>query len=173
MKMRHVLALSASLLLAACSSKVCDGDYANKMQAEFENNAVNKVYFETAIPTPGHLNVNADQKEAIKTQAAFLHKNKQVRVIVEGHCDERGTSEYNLALGERRAAAVKDGIAHAYKEVAGEDIAADRIDTISYGKDNNPYVGTEGESNASVWAKNRVAVTKVKATAGDANPCNG
>ena len=73
-----------------------------------------------------------------------------VQVIVEGHCDERGTREYNLALGARRANAVKD-----YLVAAG--VSADRIQTISYGKDRPAELG----SNEAAWAANRRGVSVI------------
>src|SRR3546814_581643 len=81
-------------------------------------------------------------------QAAWLNKYPNVRVTIEGHADERGTREYNLALGERRANAVKNYL-------AGQGVSADRINVISYGEE-RPAV--EGSNEAS-WAQNRRAVT--------------
>ena len=83
-------------------------------------------------------------------QAAWLKSNPSVRVTIEGHCDERGTREYNLALGERRANAVKD-----YLTALGIDRS--RVKTISYGKERPVAMG----SNAAAWAQNRRGVTKV------------
>jgi peptidoglycan-associated lipoprotein len=83
-----------------------------------------------------------DQKPAMNADAATLKANANLKVTVEGHCDERGTAEYNLALGERRAKAGKD-----YLVAAG--IAADRIATISYGKE-RPFVVGHDE-NAWKW----------------------
>ncbi|HSB81334.1 MAG TPA: peptidoglycan-associated lipoprotein Pal [Candidatus Methylomirabilis sp.] len=85
-----------------------------------------------------------DQKAALNEGVAWLKANPGVKITVEGHCDERGTSEYNLALGERRAKAVKDYL------VAG-GIAADRIAAISYGKE-RPFVLGHDES---AWKWNR------------------
>ncbi len=88
--------------------------------------------------------IRADQKAALDEDAAWLKANGGVNITVEGHCDERGTAEYNLALGERRAKAVKD-----YLVAAG--IPADRIATISYGKE-RPFVLGHDES---AWKWNR------------------
>jgi peptidoglycan-associated lipoprotein len=84
-----------------------------------------------------------DARQQIEKWADFLKKNPQDTVTVEGHCDERGTREYNLALGERRAAA-------AQKYLIALGIDAKRISTISYGKE-RPAVG----SNEAAWAQNR------------------
>ena len=89
-------------------------------------------------------NIRDDQKAGINDDVSWLKANAQVKITVEGHCDERGTVEYNLALGERRAKAVKD-----YLVAAG--IAADRMATISYGKE-RPFVLGHDESS---WKWNR------------------
>ena len=90
--------------------------------------------------------VRDDQKAALNDNVGWLKVNGGAKVLLEGHCDERGTAEYNLALGERRAKAVKD-----YLIAAG--IAADRISTISYGKE-RPFVLGHDES---AWKWNRRA----------------
>jgi len=89
-------------------------------------------------------NIRDDQKAALNDNVAWVKANSRVKMAVEGHCDERGTAEYNLGLGERRAKAVKD-----YLVAAG--IAADRIATISYGKE-RPFVLGHDES---AWKWNR------------------
>jgi peptidoglycan-associated lipoprotein len=85
-------------------------------------------------------------REALDANAAMLRKQTAMTVIIEGHCDERGTVEYNQALGERRANAARDYL------VASE-IAATRIEVISYGK-SRPFADGSGES---AWAQNRRA----------------
>ncbi|HEV2816006.1 MAG TPA: peptidoglycan-associated lipoprotein Pal [Allosphingosinicella sp.] len=92
-----------------------------------------------------------DQDRAtLDAQAAWLGRNAGVRVTIEGHADERGTREYNLALGDRRANAARD-----YLEARG--VAASRMQVISWGKERpaNPA------SNETAWAENRRAVTVV------------
>jgi peptidoglycan-associated lipoprotein len=89
-------------------------------------------------------NIRDDQKAALNDNVGWLKANARVKATIEGHCDERGTAEYNLGLGERRAKAVKD-----YLVAAG--IAADRIATISYGKE-RPFVLGHDESS---WKWNR------------------
>ncbi len=92
--------------------------------------------------------INADGQSTLKTQSEYLKKNSSLNVTIEGHCDERGTREYNLALGERRASAAK-------KYLVSLGIDASRIQTISYGKERPAVVG----SDESAWSQNRRAVT--------------
>ena len=87
-------------------------------------------------------------KDTLRKQATWLRENSNVNVVVEGHADERGTREYNLALGERRANAAKD-----YLMTYG--VSADRISVISYGKERPVDSG----SNPLSWSKNRRSVT--------------
>jgi peptidoglycan-associated lipoprotein len=89
-------------------------------------------------------NIREDQKAALNEDVGWLKVNAGAKLTIEGHCDERGTAEYNLGLGERRAKAVKD-----YLVAAG--VAADRIATISYGKE-RPFVLGHDES---AWKWNR------------------
>lgn len=92
-----------------------------------------------------------DARSTLDMQAAWMKTNANVTVSIEGHCDERGTREYNLALGERRASAVSD-----YLQTLG--VPATRVSTISYGKERPE----DPASNEEAWAKNRRAVTMVK-----------
>jgi peptidoglycan-associated lipoprotein len=94
--------------------------------------------------------VETDQKKVLEAQAAWLKKFSAVTVTIEGHADERGTREYNLALGERRANAVKE-----YLIYLGID--AKRIKTVSYGEERPVALG----SDESAWAQNRRGVTVV------------
>ena len=87
-------------------------------------------------------------RETLRKQAAWLRQNSEVTVVVEGHADERGTREYNLALGERRANAAKD-----YLMTYG--VSSDRIKILSYGKERPVDSG----SNPLSWSKNRRSVT--------------
>ena len=87
-------------------------------------------------------------RETLRKQAAWLRQNSNVTVVVEGHADERGTREYNLALGERRANAAKD-----YLMTYG--VSSDRIKVLSYGKERPVDSG----SNPLSWSKNRRSVT--------------
>ena len=88
--------------------------------------------------------IRSDARTALAKTADFLRNYPQVRVVIEGHCDERGSTEYNLALGDRRAAAVKE-----YLVSLG--IGADRMSTVSYGKE-KPFCM---ESNEDCWQRNR------------------
>ena len=87
-------------------------------------------------------------RETLRAQAAWLRANSNITVVLEGHADERGTREYNLALGERRANAAKD-----YLMTYG--VSSDRITIISYGKERRVDSG----SNPLAWSKNRRSVT--------------
>jgi peptidoglycan-associated lipoprotein len=87
-------------------------------------------------------------RSILDSQAAWLQRNPAVRVTIEGHADERGTREYNLALGDRRANAAKNYL-------AARGIAASRMATISWGKERPVAEG----SDESAWAQNRRAVT--------------
>lgn len=91
-----------------------------------------------------------EARATLDRQASWLKKYGAVRVTIEGHCDERGTREYNLALGERRATAVKNYL-------AAEGIKADRVKVVSYGKERPAVLG----SNEASWAQNRRGVTVV------------
>jgi peptidoglycan-associated lipoprotein len=92
--------------------------------------------------------LDSSAKILLDAQSRFLRANADLNFIIEGHCDERGTREYNLALGEQRATAVRD-----YLVIQGID--PDRIKVISYGKEKPAVVG----SNNMAWSKNRRAVT--------------
>jgi peptidoglycan-associated lipoprotein len=94
--------------------------------------------------------IDPEARAILDTQAAWLLRYPAVRATIEGHCDERGTREYNLALGDRRATAAKN-----YLVAKGVDPS--RLTTISYGKERPLAVGSDEES----WAQNRRAVTLV------------
>ena len=94
--------------------------------------------------------LDSDALELLQDQVAWLKQNSGVSVTIEGHCDERGTREYNLALGEKRAQAVKNYL-------IGLGVSPDRVSTISYGKERPAVVG----SNDGAWAQNRRSVTIV------------
>ena len=103
------------------------------------------IYFDT-----DKYNVDSDDAAALRQQAQYLLQYPNIRATIEGHCDERGTREYNLALGERRANAAKN-----YLVSLG--VPAARLTTISYGKERPVALG----SNEQAWAQNRRAVTIV------------
>ena len=91
-----------------------------------------------------------EARATLDRQAAWLKKYPNTSVTIEGHCDERGTREYNLALGERRATSVKNYL-------TADGIDASRVKTISYGKERPAVLG----SNEAAWAQNRRGVTVV------------
>jgi len=95
-------------------------------------------------------NIQDNDKAVLGRQAQWLAKYPSVRVSVEGHCDERGTREYNLALGARRANAVKEYL-------VSQGVSAARLETVSYGKERPVCT----ESNEACWAQNRRGVTVV------------
>jgi len=95
--------------------------------------------------------IGVDQRPTLERQAGWMQANQQVTVTVEGHTDERGTREYNLALGQRRANAARDVL-------VANGVAGARISTISYGKDRPEALG----SDETAWAQNRRAVTVVR-----------
>ena len=95
-------------------------------------------------------NVEGNDQQLLQRQAQWLQKYPAVRVTVEGNCDERGTREYNLALGARRANAVKEYL-------VSQGIAAGRVETVSYGKERPVCT----DSNEACWAQNRRGVTIV------------
>lgn len=106
---------------------------------------LNPVYFDF-----DRFNIRNDQKPALDEDARKLRDYRpEDRVTIEGYCDERGTVEYNLALGERRASTVK-------KYLVDAGIKANRINTISYGEERPAVMG----SNESAWSKNRRAELK-------------
>ena len=104
-----------------------------------------RVFFDT-----DSYSLDAQSRATLDAQAAWLARNAGVRVTIEGHADERGTREYNLALGDRRANSARD-----YLQSRG--VAAARMQTISWGKERPAVEG----SNESAWSQNRRAVTVV------------
>ncbi len=109
----------------------------------FASVAADRIFFDT-----DQSEVDAADQATLQSQAAWLAKFPAKRLTIEGHCDERGTREYNLALGERRANATKNALA-----ALGVDPS--RITTISYGKERPDATGSDEEA----YAKNRRAVT--------------
>lgn len=102
-----------------------------------------RIFFDT-----DKFNVDAEDQSTLQRQAQWLAQYPNTRVTVEGHADERGTREYNLALGERRANSAKN-----YLASLGVD--ASRVQTVSYGKERPQALGSDEQS----WAQNRRAVT--------------
>ena len=101
------------------------------------------IYFDT-----DKYNIAPDDAAALQWQAQWLSRYPAKRATIEGHCDERGTRDYNLALGERRANAAKNYL-------VGLGVDAGRLNTISYGKERPAAMGSDEQA----WARNRRAVT--------------
>lgn len=95
--------------------------------------------------------LSEDAKRVLNTQVSWLKSDSAIKIIIEGHCDERGTREYNIALGERRANSAK-------QYLTSNGVEASRIKTISYGKERPAFVGAGEE----IWSKNRRAVTVIE-----------
>ena len=148
------LGIASIALLAACSNTdssssgtgVGAGNIRPGSQEDLVANVGDRIFFDY-----DRSNVRADQRPVLQRQAEWMGRYPEVRVQVEGHADERGPREYNLALGQRRANAARDVLA------AG-GVNPSRISTISYGKDQPAALG----SDESSWAQNRRAVTVVR-----------
>lgn len=144
-------AIAAMIVMAACSSQqeaaapatttVTPGSI-----ADFRQNVGDRVFFDTDMSV-----IREDGRQTLNRQAEWLKKYTQYRITVEGHCDERGTREYNFALGERRANAAK-------QYLVAQGIPAQRINTVSFGKENPDPPG----SDEAAWARNRRAVTALQ-----------
>jgi len=145
------LVLMLSLVLSACATQKKAGD--TQMQGDVYTGTDTVKYLASGVPDRVFFATNESilttkSRDTLRKQAAWLRKNSSINVVVEGHADERGTREYNLALGERRANAVKD-----YLMTYG--ISSNRISVISYGKERPVDSG----SDPLAWSKNRRSVT--------------
>ena len=143
-----ILIIFATLALSACSTAKKTGldrdVYTGTDTVEYLDSVVpDRVFFAT-----NKSSLTTKARETLRKQATFLRKNKNLNVTIEGHADERGTREFNLALGERRANAARD-----YLMTYG--ISGKRISVISYGKERP--VNTE--STPLAWSQNRRSVT--------------
>jgi len=162
MHMKIIGLAGALLLLAACSSTpeapppgpvgpggppggISSSAVVPGSQQDLAQNAGDRVFFEF-----NQSDITSEAQQILQRQASWLQHYPNVSVTIEGHCDERGTREYNLALGERRASAVKNVLVAA-------GIPASRISTISYGKERPIVLGSDEQA----WAQNRVAITTV------------
>ena len=149
------LALVATLAITGCSSKRSmpnnpgelglAGNAAPGSRQDFTLNVGDRIFFNTDSSA-----IRPDAAATLNKQAQWLQKYPNVSVTIEGHADERGTREYNLALGARRAAATRNYL-------ASRGVAASRMKTISYGKERPVAVCDD----ISCWSQNRRAVTVV------------
>ena len=178
MRLAHVACALACLLLAACESPqqmISDADGDGSVTGTADSGALNSEPLDGAVEgrtltspagTAGDFVANVgdrvqfgfdrydlsdEARQIIENQAIWLSRYPGVSITVEGHADERGTREYNLALGERRANSVRD-----YMIALG--IEPNRIRTVSYGKERP----VDPASNEAAWAANRRAVTAVE-----------
>ena len=143
------LILVASLILSACATQKKTG----KMQSDVYTGKDTVEYLASGVPDRVFFATNETvlttaSRETLRKQATWLRKNPSVNVVLEGHADERGTREYNLALGERRANSAKD-----YLMTYG--ISSNRVSVISYGKERPVDSGSTPLS----WSKNRRSVS--------------
>ncbi len=166
MRLKYLSIVAAAFLLAACETAPEEsGDTAGAGTTTAATTATTTAPTTISGPTPGtqeHLVVNVgdrvffdfdksdlkpEARGTIEALAVWMNNYPATTLTVEGHCDERGTREYNLALGERRANAVRD-----YLIALGVD--SSRLSTISYGKERPAVLG----SNEEAWAQNRRGV---------------
>ena len=147
-----LLVIMAGLILTACATtkKV---ETTGQMQGDVYTGTDTVEYLASGVPDRVFFATNESilttrSRETLRKQATWLRANSEITVVLEGHADERGTREYNLALGERRANAAKD-----YLMTYG--VSSNRISVISYGKERPVDAG----SNPLAWSKNRRSVT--------------
>jgi len=161
MRFKILSMFAAMLLLTACESAADKGGNANGSGVNSSNSSatVRPGSEEDLVQNVGdrvfydynRADLKPEARATLERQAAWLKKYPDVRLQVEGHADERGTREYNLALGERRATAAKN-----YLVALG--ISSSRLTTISYGKERPAVLG----SNEAAWAQNRRGVSVVQ-----------
>ena len=151
---KFLVAFAAAALLSACASDpetaatsgtgdANAGVIRPGSQEDLRANIGDRVFFGT-----DRSNIQADQRPVLERQARWLAQYAQNQVTVEGHADERGTRDYNLALGERRANSAKNFL-------VSIGVDASRIQTVSYGKERPSALGSDEQA----WAQNRRAVT--------------
>ena len=148
-----ILVIMASLILTACATTKKVEPPAGQMQGDVYTGTDTVEYLASGVPDRVFFATNESilttrSRDTLRKQATWLRANSEITVVLEGHADERGTREYNLALGERRANAAKD-----YLMTYG--VSANRISVISYGKERPVDSG----SNPLAWSKNRRSVT--------------
>ena len=166
MRLKMISAMAAALLLAACASDepaatgdagasggttdtgTTQGAVTPGSPEDFQQNVGDRVFFDT-----DRYDLSGDAQSQLQKQAAWLQQYPAVTVTVEGHADERGTREYNIALGARRAQSVRSYL-------ASRGIDPSRMRTISYGKERPVAVCND----ISCWSQNRRAVTVLNAS---------
>ncbi len=146
------LTMAACLVLSACATKKVS-TVGSQMQGDVYTGTDTVEYLASGVPDRVFFATNESvlttrSRDTLRKQAAWLRKNSEITVVLEGHADERGTREYNLALGERRANSAKD-----YLMTYG--ISGNRLSVISYGKERPVNSG----SNPLAWSQNRRSVT--------------
>ena len=148
--LKAIAAIAALTIMAACSSEQATAPAGTAVTpgsiADFKQNVGDRVYFDTDMSA-----VREDGRQTLSKQAEWLKKYTNYPITIEGKTDERGTREYNLALGERRANSVK-------QYLISQGLPAQRINTISYGKERPEVVG----SDEGAWARNRVGITALQ-----------
>ncbi len=158
MRLKLLTALAAATMLAACASEpaATGNTGGTAATAAPPTAAVTRSPNEVLAAEAGdrvffafnRFNLSTDAQATLRRQAAVISRFPQARIMIEGHADERGTREYNLALGERRASAVRDFMVQS-------GIPASRITTTSFGKERPAVAG----STEAAWAQNRRGVT--------------
>jgi peptidoglycan-associated lipoprotein len=160
MNLRPLSLIAGLLLLAACSQNpstnantggtgagtgTTQSSIVPGSKEDFAQNVGDRVFFDTDKSS-----IKPEGQQTLQRQAEWLKRYPNVTVTVEGHCDDRGTREYNLALGERRATAVS-------RALVALGIQPNRVKTISYGKERPAVLG----DNEAAWAQNRRGVTVI------------
>ena len=147
---KALAAIAAMIFMAACSSEQAaapaSATAAPGSAEDFRQNVGDRVYFDFDSST-----VREDGRATLNKQAEWLKKYANYQITVEGHCDERGTREYNIALGERRANSIR-------QYLAAQGVPAARLRSLSYGKERPEVVGSDEGS----WARNRRGVTTLQ-----------
>ncbi|ATJ89928.1 peptidoglycan-associated lipoprotein Pal [Acetobacter tropicalis] len=158
MRLKFIAALGMVALLSACAHEKADTGASTGAataqpsgpvpgsEADLVANVGDRVFFDL-----NKSGLTSDAQTTLQKQASWLAQYPQVNVEVAGNCDDRGTEEYNIALGQRRANAARDFL-------VAKGVDSSRISTISYGKDRPTAVGDD----ESAWAQNRNAITSVK-----------
>jgi peptidoglycan-associated lipoprotein len=157
-----IIALVATLAVAGCANRQTPNTAADLglsggagaatpgSQQDFTVNVGDRIFFDTDSSV-----IRSDAQQTLQRQAQWLNQHRGYSITMEGHADERGTREYNLALGARRAAAARDYL-------VSQGIDASRVNTISYGKERPVAVCND----ISCWSQNRRSVTVLSGGAG-------